>query len=51
MRTDDVALLVRCYIELRQLHKAYELLHKGVTTLEELFLLGSCYTHMGKLSK
>ena len=46
-----IALLIRCYIELRQLHKAYELLKRGVTTLEELFLLASCYTHMGKLDK
>ena len=42
---------MRCYSELRALHKAYELLRKGVTSLEELFLLGSCYTHMGKLGK
>ena len=50
-RASHIALLIRCYIELRQLHKAYELLKRGVTTLEELFLLASCYTHMGKLDK
>ena len=40
---------MRCYIELRQLHKAYELLRKGVTSLEELFLLASAGVGIGLL--